>query len=259
MTLIANLADFLFALGKTGSLTDEELGLLNNIHPRAEQVVKDFLQNDVVYATRTELLPIGNPSRYSDDVLLRDYDKVGGRVIASSRYYGAKTLQLKHTPVRLAGLQVYEDIGANAGQNTSPFAAGTLLVGGKDYWLDATESDPEGNLWSRTGVLHRVGSWPQEPRCVKVVYAGGWTVDQLAAGPAMAIREAVVLTVVKMFRQYRAIASNPPGTTGKTAENIGKYSVSYGSDGGASTGMVLTLPMEARELLQPFRNYGRLF
>jgi len=258
--MIANRAEVQMYLGKS-TLTDAELGLLSMLHPLVEQSVIADLGYNPAYTLQTELLPIGQPTGVKDN--LDDYDVVNAVVISGRAQGNGRFLALKHLPVwDTASLEVREDIGANAGQFPGAFADSSLLIKGRDYWLDGSEfHDVNGSatLCSRTGRLGRFAVWPREPRCVKVQYHGGWTREQLDNGPASPIKMAVVLTMVKAWKQATTLAKVGTKAGPVTSESIGKYSYSIDTNTlNELTSFTASLPQEARMLLQPFKNYGNL-
>jgi len=259
--MIASRAEILIYLGKAASITDADSALLDMLHPLAESALLNWIQNDLGYAQHVEFLPIGGtPGSYDPDTLVDAHRSggvngaPGGRFVISGGTDGRSTLQLKHTPVIATAIEVREDLSAYAGQSSDPWNSDTILTQGTDYWLDLDEP-----AMSRTGLLHRVGSWPNEPRSVKVTYYGGYAASQLNGAAAGAIKLAAILTVVKAFKETKVNQSIT--TVGSVvSETIGKYSVSYGGGVSAAlTGMMIDIPTEAKDLLQPFRNYGRLF
>jgi hypothetical protein len=160
-------------------------------------------------------------------------------------------LQLRHLPVWLDGLEVWEDTDAYAGQGTGAFADADKLILGDDYYLDLDQDS-----YSESGMLIRECGWPNEPRTVKVSYYGGWTAAQLA-GKASDIKMATMITVAKAFNQARTQASTG-GNGPVSEETIGKYRVKYATDEKASmNGFVVSVPPEAKELVSDYKNYGR--
>ncbi len=110
---------------------------------------------------------------------------------------------------------------------------------------------------SRTGLLYRNGEWPTIPRCVKVTYLSGWTDAQLNGDAAGAIKLAAIETVAAVFKRQkdRQKSAGP-----KISESIGKYS--YSTSAMLATdaaGLNVGIPASAIALLQPYRNYGRLY
>lgn len=248
--VICSRAEILVYLRKAAdSLSDAEDALLDLVHPLAESAVHQYLQNDLNYARYVELLPIGSAIR-DDDYPLDHFQSENNRYVFEAGGSGVDRLYLRQTPVLAAGLEVWEDISANAGQSATAFASSTLLTAGVDYWLDA---DQEGT--SRSGALIRSGVWPSEPRCVKVAYYGGLTGAQLYGKFGGSIKLAAMLTVAAA---YRAAATLSDTEGPKIRERIGKYE--YETDAAllAQTHASLGLPAAAKALLQPYRKYDYL-
>lgn len=126
-----------------------------------------------------------------------------------TEYYkgtGTQKLLLKSRPVSPDGLQVYVDQSGLFGAASGSFASTTLLTYGLDYTLDIDQSDGT----SRSGILYRVRSyWPKsyarqagwltpfqttDLGSVKVVYSGGYTINNLPAQ----IRMAANLLIAKL-------------------------------------------------------------
>src|SRR5262249_53235844 len=145
---------------------------------KAEAVVKARLQNDLEYAQHTEFLPAGN--RFEDRDNFVDLSIRGNTVTLIPGTRNNRILQLRHVPVWTSTLQVWEDSGAIGGQAEGAFPDSTKLVIGVDYYndVDTTLNIGTGGSGtdsiSRTGNLIRIGNWAITPRCIKVVYYGGW-------------------------------------------------------------------------------------
>lgn len=254
--MIASIAEIRVYLNKAASITDAELALLNMLHPLVESAVKVYLQQELERTTYTEYLPIGTATER--DGLLRDADDIsvhGSRVIINGGTDRSSFLQLKHLPVSATGIEIREDTGANAGQESESFGDSTLLVQGEDYFLDV--DDPTNGI-SRSGIVHRIGAWPTEPRSIKVTYLGGFTSAQFAGSLAGALKLAVITEVANRFWETRS-KQTTRGIGVIQSERIGKYGYSIGSAGSTSAVVAGGLSASVQMMLQPFRNYGRLF
>ena len=254
MATIATRAEILTYLGKAASLSDADAALLNMLLPLSDAAVKNYLQTSLNYSQHVEFLPIGQPVIERDDIvepILRD----GVVTLTSNVPPGSDAIQLKHTPVYLASLEIREDVGAWAGQAASAFGDGTILVSGRDYYLDV--DDAELNL-SRSGLIYRFGRWPTEPRSVKVTYYGGLNAEKLN-GMWGDVKLAAIIAAAHAFQIAKA-RMGPDGGGPVNSESIGEYSysrsaafVSEASGGG------FDLPAGAKQLLFKHRNLGRLF
>jgi len=265
--MIAAKAEVLTLLGKTDSITADDSALLDMVMPLADSEIKGFLQQVVEFGQQTELLPIGQPDLQIDGEL-DSFEKVGDRFVYNSGAQGLSVMQLKHLPVWNTGIEVYEDVGSNAGQSSGAFAAATLLTSGIDYWLDiddSTETAVSGGTTytgvSRTGLLHRYGSWPVEPRSVKVVYYGGVTASQLNGSFAGDIKQSAIETAAMYYNRAKATQGGGRKASDMVSESIGKYS--YSRPGGNVTAIYgfgqsqFDLPYTAINRLWRHRNMGR--
>lgn len=264
MSLVSR-AELLVYLKRTTTITEAEDALLAMLHPMGERAVQAWLQTELKYEPHVEFLPSPPLTSNFDDTDVSRYDVQGNYAVPVDVRAANSILQLRNTPVWLAGLEVREDISAYAGQGNNAFADATILTAGVDYWLDCDgrETDSTGTKSiSRSGRLHRIGVWPNSPRSVKVTYYGGNSVTRLRE-IAPDIKYAVILTVAKAF--WQAIQNqNSDGSGPLVSEKIGKWEGRYAGDSvatgamvGLNTGMALAVPIEAQKILQPYRNYGR--
>ena len=255
--MIVTPAEIKTFLGLASSITAEQASLLDLVQPLAESALRSYLQTIIGRAQTTEYLPIGQPQNFDNRTALADLHKSGNSFVFSNFTPGRNSLQLKNTPVLITDLQIYEDVGAYANQSATPFEADSLLTLGTDYYLDCDEPGV-----SRTGIVRRVGEWPLEPRCVKAVYWGGFSDAQLASANGD-IKLAAMYVIAKTFKtasQQIAVTGGLQGSPILTSETIGKWS------GSTSAAMIEAfsvntseIPPNAKELLQPYRNYGRIF
>ena len=260
--MIVKKAEILVFMQKASSLAPEDDALLDLVHPLAESAIASYLQQDLGYKQHVEYLPCGPVTRERnyplDQTLWRN-----GSISFPSLREGTDMLQLKHLPVWTVGLEVREDLVAYAGQATGAFPTSSILVRGTDYFLDiddptdAPTSSPSSMGISRAGILRRIGAWPVTPRSIKVTYYGGLDTEHMANDAfGGALKLAALQTIVACYHMARSQAKSS-GKGPYQSENIGKYSYSLGSM--VADGMSITVPPSARELMQPFRNYGRLF
>jgi hypothetical protein len=251
--MIVKKAEALIYLGLAASITAAQEALLDLVHPLAESAVKRFLQNDLGYAQHVELLPTGQ-AYLGDDRPLTDTEFRANAAVFVNANAGTNVLVLKHTPVWENGLEVREDVAAYAGQASSAFTDDSILSLGSDYWLDVDEVIGDLKV-SRTGILHRFGVWPNEPRCVKVTYYGGASAARLADN-FNAVKEAILKTIAAKFYA----AKNNQGTSGAgtvMSETIGKHSESRGNVTAALAiqGQDMDIPHGAKMALQTLRSY----
>jgi hypothetical protein len=176
---------------------------------------------------------------------------------------------------------VHVDESGNWGQQTASFATDTLWVFGEDYWIDFTQPYPRGEgetVYSKglckTGCLMAYGNWPTLAGSVRVQYRAGYSPIELlgraeadatasdgtitqAGVDASPIKRAARMTAVKAFHTWEAMRKKArvgfvPGNL--KSESAGEYS--YSVDGSGVTDMTVSLPVEAKQDLEPFVHYG---
>lgn len=247
---ICTMAELLTYLGRTTSISDSELGLVNDLWPKAEKKIVTVMQQDPRQQTYTEYYPDKNLVPLYEELVdagLGVYDAVGGRAVPFLPYQAGNTIQVRNLPLRSV-TALYEDVNAKAGQQAGSFAAGTLLTPGDMYWLDwdTPESSPgAGDGISKTGHIYRVTAvWPSVPRSVKVTYVAGWTTAEFdTAYPNL--KEAVQITVdhsIALAKAWRKGKSGPV-----TSESLADWSASY-----ANHNFGLAVPAEALRLIEPY-------
>lgn len=252
MAGIVSLSDALTLLGKTGSATDAEMGLLNMLIPLAEDAVRSFVGYTVTQATYTHFLP---QSDFWYDEGELSFDVVNNRVTVDADT-DTDRLILPELPVRSI-TSINEDQAARHGQGASDFS-GDNLTSGTDYELMYTDS---GISW--TGQVRRVnGTWSQRAGTIKVVYTAGLTAAELDSGSvrgpnASSVRDikyAALLAVVKAFHQAITLQPSSTGAVGAIqSERLADYAVTYARESTVNYSMMVDLPMESRQRLQPYR------
>lgn len=256
--MIVSRGEVLTFIGKETTVTAAEERLLSLVHPFVEGALVEYLQNELSYQQHIELLPMGGPASIEPSPLNEDFEIRGNSVFPLiSQSGGSSQLQLSHAPVVLTGLEVREDPNAKAGQGDDDFGDSTILDAGSDYWLDIDDGSSP-NV-SKSGILHRNGLWPTEPRTVKVTYFGGVSSTVLGSRSKL-LRYCAVRAVAAAFWKVKANSSSG-GIGAPIAERIGKYSKSFGGTGsglGSLIGGASGLPPEVMNDLEVFRNYGRL-
>ena len=253
--MICSRGEILVYLRKANTtLTVDDDALLDLLHPLVESSIQNYLRQEFNYQPHVEYLPVGGPD-IERDYPLDQYQKQGD-VFSFVGGSGGESLILTHKPVALTGLRVWEDTSAYAGQGATPFAAATELTIGTDFYLDVADNS---NI-STSGILYRIGGWPNEPRCVKVSYYGGYTAAQLVGGKAGSLKLATLMQFAFEFNATKQLnAKSGPGGAYKR-EKIGKYEYEM-SDSVAEYLAGITgrdiLP-RVKELLQPYRTYKYL-
>lgn len=255
--MLVRKAEVLVFLGKAASLSAADESLLDLLHPLAEAALHSYMQQDIGHGRHVEYLPIGQSRGGGDSYSLEDVSfrgGAGGSVRFNSSNGGSADLQLKHLPVFLAGLEIRENSSGRAGQTQTSFDDDSLLVAGDDYWLDMDDAESD---FSRSGIVRRNGAWSSEPRSIKATYYGGWrSGDMTNDGAAGAIKLAALHTVASAYWLAKHNGTRQ-GSGPLMSEGIGKYHYSLSQQ--FLSQLTFTVPFEAKQLLQPFRNYGRIF
>lgn len=254
--MICSRAEILVYLRKAHvDLTDADDALLDLLHPLTESAIHNYLQNDLNYGQYVEYLPLGLPAQ-EQDYPLQQYQKQGDYFVFFGANVGTDALKLSHTPVALTGLRVWEDVGAYGGQSSTAFASATELTLGTDFFLDVKDNS---NL-STTGLLWRVGAWPQEPRCIKVQYYGGLTAQQLVGRMGGALKLATLMQIGFEFNAAKQINATYGIAGPKISEKMGKYQYEMGEQIALYMSGIAgrDLLHRVKELLQPYRSYKYL-
>jgi len=234
------------------------------IHGPAENAVKKYLGYSPVQATRTEFYPpvedLGDSWPVPGHRQIWDSNGTRAFRVDSGRR-SRDPLLVKHLPIRTI-TEIREDRAAAGGFVGTDFGASSVLVEGSDYFISLERAS-----FCPTGIIWRyAGSWSRLPQTIRVQYVAGYT-DHEFQGlndiDASAIRQAVLLTAIKMFKDLRLNQSGAAGFTAGpfVAERLGDYNYrlgetaarnfgSFGFDGGMP-------PEEAMELLEPFVHFGQ--
>lgn len=245
------------------SLSQEDEALFDLIHPLAESSLLNWIGQELQHQQFVEFLPIGQSFSNRAPLLQTNYAVGGGTqdvewrssstaIITAGN--GTEFLQLENTPVSLTGLQVKENPGGYAGQAEGSFGDDTVLALGVDYYLDV--DNPASDI-SKSGILYRNGSWPTEPRSIKVSYFGGYTAQQLSGNMAGVVKLAAMQCIAAAFWKAKVLAKTN-GLGPYTSESIGKYS--YAISSMASAGhLTFDVPADARRQLFSLKSLGRIF
>jgi len=208
-----------------GAVAGDDLALLDTLRQRVERVVRNYVRWNITEATYIEILPYRGP--------------IGSR------------LQLTQ-PFVTAVASVYEDFESRGGQGDNDFPASTLLTAGTDYWIDRDHTS-----YSREGILHRYGSWPDYSRTVKVTYTAGFDADALA-DEFLYVKDAVINETIDRFH-YRKGRQGTAGVTGTIkSEKLKDYSVSYAVDSGSLKTNASGLSDTAEASLSSIMFYGMM-
>lgn len=253
-------SEILTMLGGAASAADQ--AILTALRPRAERLVQKFLGYKIErQATITEYLPLRDQEDERER-LVDGWEMVGNTARAYSDVPARdRMLVLGTVPVRSI-TSLYENDAAwdTAGGN---WPASTLLTEGTDYAIDF-DREISGVKLSFSGIVRRnSGAWLDTPRCIKVVYEGGLTADELASDfPEIA--DAVILTTIKKFNEIKSqqgyakagVAGAGGGGVGPvTSWGLQNFHESYDVSSLRSLlGMWTSLPREAMEMLEEHVN-----
>jgi hypothetical protein len=215
----------------------EDAAMLERVHRRVEQMVKDFVYYDVEQTTQIEHLP-------TSDLTAGLYDPLVGYGVAGADVYGSEILHLRHLPVRSITAVAYDSSARFAGAETT-------------YDTSAYRLELSSPGLSTSGRLYNAGGWPTEPGTVRVTYVGGWTADELG-GVASVFATAVLQATAMNFNQFVAnrAASHTAGTGAVNAETLDGETIQY-ARAGINHGFVLTLPESVQRMLMPHVNILR--
>lgn len=278
--MIITEAEARVVLGIESSATDTERALLTLLVPVACNRVKQYLEYDPEQAELTEIYPrhnVGGGVQIPSQSGQWRVNPAHTRAMFEDSNRSRDTLQLERLPVRSVS-EVLVDTTANHGQADGAFSDSTEWEQGSDFWVewDRTYSGSTTIGLCGTGCLISYGSWPTEIGTVRVKYRAGYSPEELAGRAvsdatndsvvtmnrvdASGIKRAALLTVTRAFHEAIAFRKHSrvgfvPGSL--TSENMGDYS--YQVAGGAGvTDMTVSLPPEAAEELDEYRNYGVL-
>jgi hypothetical protein len=267
--MILNAAEARVLLGLAASVSDDDRAIIQLLLPMVGGAIKRVLRYDPERKQRVEWYPrLEKSAGIAGGVW--DSNQAGTQAFFQSTDRNT-CLQLAHIPVRSIQ-EIKVDYEGGFGQKSGTFGDSTILTAGEDYYQDAISGVGE-NLCNATGHVFNYTGWPAEPGTVKITYTAGYTPDELAGQAivdgiasdidASPIKHAAILTLAKAFstikaRQKTGIAGMAGFTSGNiTSETLGAYS--YATDGASAaaiTGMVVSVPPEAEEILGPFVHFG---
>ena len=241
--------------------------LLNTALRTAWSDITTFLKFDPQITDYTEYLP--NWDFQNSILSTTGYTSQNGMAFLerdSSPGLHHTRLQLSHTPVRqylvdgTTPIKVFEDTSA---QNdwADAFDADTEI---QDFSPNFSKQSDIGSV-CEDGILERInGSWTGESCSIKVVYAAGYTADEIA-NDFYGIVSAMITEASKRVHQISARQRSSAGFTGPLkSEKLGDYSYSTNStiqnelqSTSGSGGSALS-PSSKAALLQ-FVNFGALY
>lgn len=256
-------------LGLSGSITEEEKGVVDQCIAKAEGAVKRFLRYDPVQRRRTEYYPA--------------HDSGLGRVgsiyeVSSTMAYlrqessgQTSELQLRHLPVRsFPTMEVRIDYDGRSGTRAGAFGVDTVQTEGEDFWANYDQFDGRGNAICLDGLLRAMGLWPLAAGSVRVLYTAGYTNVELrgqdtpdAVGndvlDASSIWTATLEEVKRRTEQIMVRKKSAVGWSAgpKTSERLGDYGYTIDSSLAKSLyGSSMEMTDDSKALLQPFVHMG---
>lgn len=268
-TTICSPAEVLAALGKAGTATEDDYGIIQTFMPLVDGAINTFLGWIVVQNSYTAILPdtdLFDAIAYNSAWDLGEpFDAINGRIAYA--YPGMpQILQVPNIPLRSV-TSLKADFSSAGGQNANDFSSATLLNLGTDYYVDYDAPSIGGTVpylngvsWS--GHIRRWlgGVWPARMRSAQVVYTSGVTPDELDSEQAFPVRDirtikhAAILANMLSYKELKAWGGGGTGTSGPIiAERLADYSVTYSEAAIlAAIGMMGGLPFKVQELLRPF-------
>lgn len=274
-TTICSPGEVLAALGKAGSATDDDRGLVNMILPLVDGAIKAFLGWGVIQRSYTNLLPdqdMFDPVYNTPWDLGEPFDITRNGQIAFGTIGAPQIIQVPEIPLRsVTSFNV--DFAAAGGQATNDFSAATLLALGADYYLDFdapgnSATIPYGTGVSWTGHIRRYmgGIWPYRMRTALITYVAGITPDELdgvTTFPSKAVSDikyAAILAAQAAFREMKAWSDRAGGQEAGPiiSERLADYSATYAETAVLqATGFMTRLPFKCQELLRPHQRSHR--
>lgn len=272
-TTICSPAEVLAALGKAGTATADDRGLVAMILPLVDSAINAFLGYVVLQNTYTALLPDSDLYSIADSEAWpygEPLDAVNGRIS-----YGypmvPQILQVPNIPLRSV-TSLKADFSAAGGQNANDFASGTALTLGTDYYVayeapDIGQTVPYQSGVSWTGHIRRWlgGIWPARMMSAQLIYTAGVTPNELDAKTAFPIKDvrtikhAAILASMLAYKELKAWGGGNTGTSGPVIqERLADWSATYSEAAIlAAIGMLGGLPFKVQELLRPFQRSKR--
>lgn len=256
-TIVSN-ADCLTRLG-VSALNALNVALLDQLIPRIERAVQDFVGYDVAQSTYTEYLP-DDDLVLPNDQLVEGYEgSTRGAVPILRSGLGPLPLMTSRIPVRSV-TSLYENLAAQDTAGGS-WVAGDLLTEGANFFVDWDES---GICWS--GKLFRQhGSWPWSRRTVKITYVHGFSSSELLTNTrwGTAFREACFDTLLQAWTQMKMfqarVATTGQGVGPIVSERFEDWAVTYSEALLKQVGsFAISLPKSAKTQLRPYVRMSKM-
>ena len=269
-TTICSPGEVLAALGKAGTATSDDRGLVEMLLPLTDGAIKRFLGWNVIQKTWTHLLPdidMYDIAQFQSAWDMGEpFDARNGQI----SYFYPGTPQILQTPeIPLRSVtSLYVDFASAGGQNSANFSSATLLTLGTDYYIQYDAPDPgqtvpytSGICWA--GHIRRWlgGVWPGRSQTALCTYVAGFTPDEIDGVTALPVKPigdlkyAAILAAVAGFREFKAWADRSGQEPGPIiSERLADYSATYSEKAILqATGLMSRLPFKCEELLRPYR------
>ncbi len=262
MTILTE-AEARTALNLTASISDLDRAIIQELLPQIDGAIQKVLFYDPQYKQVQEWHPRANLENLGTSLSVWDANPKYAYEVSLNR---STVLQLGTLPVR-AITEVKVDYVGGFGQKPSTFGSDRIWTPGIQYFVDLIAQGQ-----CATGHLYALTGWPREPGSVKVTYMGGYLPEELSgratSGPhdgdvainASGIKKAASLTLIKAFKVIKANAKSAlAGITGGPiiSERLGAYNYALSEQLlRQMAGMVISVPAEAMDDLQPFVNWG---
>jgi hypothetical protein len=267
-TTICNPAEVLAYLGKAGTASEADLGLVTMLLPMTDAAIKSFLGYQVVQASYTHMVPDVDMFSVSQNDIGLPVDVINNHIAYA--FPGPQViLQLPEIPVR--SIQTFAmDYSALGGQGATDFAAATDITQGTQYYIDYDCPDPGQVVPYRSGISWTghvrawIGVFSGRQRTMQVTYTAGFSPDELDGKTALGYRNctdikfAAILTAVAAFREAKSTGVNFGAQGPIVSEKIGDAAFTYDKESVAQmTGMMRTMPFKAEQLLRPHQRVKR--
>lgn len=260
-TTICNPAEVLAYLGKGGSATQDDLGLVTMLMPMCDATINTFLGYNVVQRTYTHIVPDVDMFIVNQNDIGLPVDVVNNQITYT--FPGPPViLQLPELPLRSIATFAM-DYSALGGQGPTDFSSATDITQGTQYYIDYDCPDPGQTVPYRSGISWTghvrawIGVFSGRQRTIQVTYTAGLSPDELDGKVQLGYRNccdikfAAILTCAAAFLEAKATQVNGLGAQGPiTSERVGDAHFQYDKDAVSQMqGMMRTMPWKAEQLL----------
>ena len=222
----------------------------------AEAAICNYINQDFGFEIHEQLLPANH---YPTPRGLIEYPSTD-EIYTFENSGNIHRVMLKHCPVHNDDtLTVYRDCDAEGGQREGAFGPESVLIQGRDYFLDITDEKLQ---VSNTGIIYLSSGTDEYPRGVKVWYTSG-----LLCPKRVKVMRDILLQVLDHVFQIRngstisrAVGEcNPSGNQPLASESLGGYSYSVNTSLQSTHGTRSAagfIPSIVSRQLHKFMKYG---